>query len=127
MPNHLSNHENTLIPILHCVLKSSVVEEEVHSVEDALEWLECGNARVTSATEMNIHSSRSHVMFTVCMCVCVCVCTVYCGFSYQFQISVFFSFFLQSQFISIVVSWHWVMSLVHCLTIRESQPTSPTI
>ena len=47
---------------------SGVVEEEVHSVEDALGWLECGNAaRVTSATEMNVRSSRSHAVFTVSM------------------------------------------------------------
>ena len=47
---------------------SGVVEEEVHRVEDALEWLECGNAaRVTSATEMNIHSIQSHAVFTVSM------------------------------------------------------------
>ena len=47
---------------------SGVVKEEVHRVEDALEWLECGNAaRVTSATEMNIHSSQSHAVFTVSM------------------------------------------------------------
>lgn len=45
---------------------SGVVDEEVNSVEEALDLLETGNAmRVTMATEMNAHSSRSHVAFIV--------------------------------------------------------------
>lgn len=45
---------------------SGVVDEEVNSVEEALNLLETGNAmRVTMATEMNAHSSRSHVAFIV--------------------------------------------------------------
>ena len=45
---------------------AGVTEEVVSSVEDAISWLETGSvARVTSATAMNEHSSRSHAIFTI--------------------------------------------------------------
>lgn len=63
-----SNNRSYNYTICIIVVITGVVEEEVRSLEDALGWLECGNAaRVTSATEMNAHSSRSHAVFTISM------------------------------------------------------------
>ena len=42
------------------------VEQEVGSSEEALGWLEAGNAaRITGTTQMNQRSSRSHAIYTV--------------------------------------------------------------
>ena len=48
------------------IVVAGVTEEVVCSVEEALSWLETGSVtRVTSATAMNEHSSRSHAIFTI--------------------------------------------------------------
>ena len=45
---------------------TGLTEEVVSNTDEALVLLESGNAvRVTLATDMNAHSSRSHVIFTL--------------------------------------------------------------
>ena len=51
------------------IFVQGIAEKTVHSLKDAMDWVELGrNNRKTAETKLNVDSSRSHCIFTIKIC-----------------------------------------------------------